>query len=131
MPKESNKERVLAALINTPSIREAATACGIGEATIYRYLQDKKFLGEYRNARLQTIESAIAALQSATGEAVQTLTRNLHAENPAIEIRAADLILTHAFKGTETLDILERLETIENEFTKQIEENGKSNNKRF
>lgn len=72
MPKETNKEKVLVALVGTSSIREAAKVSGIGEATIYRYLQDKEFLAEYRNARRQTVESAIAQMQNAASEAVET-----------------------------------------------------------
>jgi len=123
MPKETNKEKVLVALIETSSIREASQKTGIGETTIYRYLQDKEFLAEYRNARRQTIETAIAQLQGAAGEAVETLKRNLHSENPAIEIRAAQIILDNAFRGLETTDILTRLEEIENEFEKQNPKN--------
>jgi len=132
MPKETNKEKILIALIETSSIREAAKKSGIGEATVYRYLQDKDFLAEYRNARRQTVESAIAQLQNASGEAVETLKSNLHCENPAIAVRASQIILDFAFRGLETTDILLRLEEIENEHRKQIEEAAKPNNrKRF
>jgi len=123
MPKATNREKVLLALIETSSIREAAERSGVGEATIYRFLQDKDFLSDYRSARRQTVESAIAQLQCATGEAVETLKRNLHSENPAIEIRAAQVILDNAFRGLETTDILQRLETIENEFENQNKKN--------
>jgi AcrR family transcriptional regulator len=115
MPKETNKEKVLAALIETSSVREAAIKTGISEATIYRYLQDKEFLAEHRNARRQTVESAIAQLQSATSEAVDTLKKNLNCENPAVEIRAAQIILDNAVKGVELIDVIERLEVLEHE----------------
>jgi AcrR family transcriptional regulator len=120
MPKEANKERLLIALIETSSIREAAKKSGIGEATIYRFLQDKEFLAEYRNARRQTVEAAISQLQNAAGAAVETLKSNLHCENPAISVRASQIILDFAFKGLETTDILLRLEEIEREHFKQI-----------
>ncbi len=51
MLKETNKEKVLIALVETSSIREAAKQSGIGEVTVYRYLQDKEFLAEYRDNR--------------------------------------------------------------------------------
>ena len=132
MPKETNKEKVLIALIETSSIREAAKASGIGEATIYRYLQDKEFLAEYRNARRQTVESAISKMQNATSEAVERLKELQYCENPAVAARCAQIIFENSIKGMETTDILERLEMLENEHQKQIEETAKPNNrKRF
>jgi AcrR family transcriptional regulator len=132
MPKETNKEKVLVALVETSSIREAAKASGIGEATIYRYLQDKEFLSEYRNVRRLSVETAIAQMQKAASEAVERLKELQYCENPAVAARCAQIIFENSVKGMETTDILERLEILEDEHQKQIEENGKpSNRKRF
>jgi AcrR family transcriptional regulator len=132
MPKQTNKEKVLISLIQTTSIREAAKKSGISEATIYNYLQDKEFLAEYRNARRLTVESAIASMQGAASEAVERLKELQYCENPAVAARCAQIIFENSIKGLETTDILERLEVLENEHSKQIEENGKPNNrKRF
>ncbi len=132
MPKQTNKEKVLIALLETSSIRDAAKTSGICEATIYNYLKDKEFLAEYRNARRQTVESAIAQMQNAASEAVETLKQLQHCENPAVAARCAQIIFENSVKGMETTDILERLEILEDEHQKQIEENGKpSNRKRF
>ena len=130
MPKETNKEKVLIALVETSSIREAAKKSGIGEATIYRYLQDKDFLAEYRNARRQTVESAIAQIQNAASEAVERLKELQYCENPAVAARCAQIIFENSIKGMETTDILERLEKIEDEHQKQIEAATKPSNKR-
>jgi hypothetical protein len=131
MPKETNKEKVLIALVETSSVREAAKVSGFGEATIYRYLQDKEFLTEYRNARRQTVESAIAQMQNAASEAVERLKELQYCENPAVAARCAQIIFENSVKGLETTDILERLEKIEDEHQKQNQENGKSNNFRW
>jgi AcrR family transcriptional regulator len=132
MPKITNKEKVLIALVETSSIRDAAKSSGISEATIYSFLKDKEFLSEYRNARRQTVESAIAQMQNAASEAVETLKELQHCENPAVAARCAQIIFENSVKGLETTDILERLETLENEHSKQIEETAKPNNrKRF
>jgi transposase len=130
MPKPTNKEKILIALLETSSIRDAAKRIGICEATIYNYLKDKEFLAEYRNARRQTVESAIAQMQNAASEAVERLKELQYCENPAVAARCAQIIYESSVKGMETTDILERLEAIENEFTKQNETNGKANNKR-
>jgi AcrR family transcriptional regulator len=132
MPKITNKEKVLIALIETSSIRDAAKSSGISEATIYNYLKDKEFLSDYRNARRLTVESAIAAMQNAASGAVERLKELQYCENPAVAARCAQIIFENSVKGLETTDILERLEKIEDEHQKQIEETAKPNNrKRF
>ena len=113
MPKQTNKEKALNALLNTNSIADAAKACGLSEKTLYRYLEDEDFQKEYRKARRSLVERSIGQIQTATSEAVETLRRNLHCENPSVEVRAAQIILDAASKGIETLDILERLEILE------------------
>jgi transposase len=130
MPKENNKEKILVALIETSSIREASQKSGIGEATIYRHLQDKEFKTAYRDARRETVENAISAMQQASSEAVETLRRNLNCENSAVETRTAQIIFENSIRGLELTDILSRLEILEDEHSKQIEETAKPNNKR-
>lgn len=113
MPKKSNQEKVLHALLNTSSIAEAAKMCGLSEKTIYRYLEDADFQKQYRKARRSLVETSISQLQRATAEAVETLKRNLHCENPAVEVRTAQIILEAAYKGVELIDVEERLEALE------------------
>ena len=116
--KRSNKDKALIALLGSNSIRDAAKACGLSEVTIYRYLNDQDFRREYREARRQSVENAIGQMQRLTADAADTLERNLHCENPAVEVRTAQIIMENAIKGTELIDILDRLETLENDNTK-------------
>ncbi len=106
-------EQAIAALLSEPSIKAAADACKIGEGTLYRWLQLPDFQTAYRAARRQVVERAVSELQAACGEAVETLKRNLHCENPAVEIRAAQIILEQSIKGVELVDLQERLERLE------------------
>lgn len=114
-----NHEKALSALLETSTITEAAMKANLSPATLYRYLADDDFQKEYRKARRALVESSIGQIQSATGEAVETLRKNLACENPAVEVRAAQILLDTAFKGIELMDVLERLETLENEVQKQ------------
>lgn len=114
MPKTTNQEKALAALLECVSIADAAKHCGLSQETLYRYLRDQAFVSDYRNARRQVVENSIMQLQQASGEAVETLRRNLTCENPNAEIRAAQIILDNAIKGVELVDVIERLEQIEN-----------------
>jgi hypothetical protein len=128
--KIANRERALSSLLESASITEAASKCELSEKTLRRYLDDAEFQKEFRAARRVVFEQNIVRLQSLHAGAVDTLERNLNCENPSVEVRAAQIIIEGNRKDFETLDILERLEKIEDEYSKQIEENGKSNNKR-
>ncbi len=132
MPKPTNQEKALTALLNSASVTEAATKSGLSERTLYRFLEDADFKQEYKAARRRVFEQNIFKLQSLHDEAVETLQKNLHCENPSVEVRAAQIVIESNRKDFETFDILERLEQLENEHQKQIEETAKPNNqKRF
>lgn len=107
------QESAIASLLSTTTIKEAAAQAGIGEVTLWRWLQEQEFAAAYRAARRQVVERAISELQSATGEAVEALKRNLACENPAVEIRAARIIIEQAIKGVELVDLQERVERLE------------------
>jgi hypothetical protein len=118
-------EQAIAALLSTPSIPAAAKVVGIGEATLWRWLQLPDFQAAYRAARRQVVERAVSELQAATGEAVEALKRNLHCENPAVEIRAAQIILEQAVRGIELIDLQERVERLESLLDGQEKGKGK------
>ena len=113
------QEKAIAALLSTRTIGEAAKTCGVNDATMWRWLQLPDFAAAYRAARRQVVERAVSELQAACGEAVETLKRNLHCENPAVEIRAAQIILEQAIKGVELIDLQERVERLEETITSQ------------
>jgi DNA-binding transcriptional MerR regulator len=115
MPKENNKEKALAALLESASVIEAAQKSGLSPKTLYRYLDDSEFKQEYQTERRRIFEQNIFRLQQIHGEAVETLQRNLTCENPAVEVRAAQIVIESNRKDFETFDILERLENLEKE----------------
>ncbi|MGI8468971.1 MAG: hypothetical protein ACR2N3_11035 [Pyrinomonadaceae bacterium] len=132
MPKPNNKEKALNALLNSASVTDASKQSGLSERTLYRFLEDAEFKTEYQKARRRIFEQNIFRLQSLHAGAVDALERNLNCENSSVEVRAAQIIIEGNRKDFETFDILERLETLENDHQKQIEETAKPNNrKRF
>ena len=106
-------DQAIVALLTCPTVPEAARAAGVSEATLFRWLQQPDFQGHYRAARQRVVEGAIASLQQAAGEAVQTLRRNLACGAPSVEVRAALGILDQAIKATELIDLEERIQTLE------------------
>jgi hypothetical protein len=112
--KTANKEKALTALLESATISDAAIKCGLNEKTVRRYLADAEFQKEFRAARRVVFEQNIIRLQSLHAGAVDTLERNLNCENPSVEVRAAQIIVEGSRKDFETLDILSRLELLEN-----------------
>ncbi len=126
--KTANREKALSALLESATISDAAIKCGLNEKTLRRYLADPEFQTEFRAARRSVFEQNIIRLQSLHAGAISTLERNLNCENPSVETRCAQIVIEGSRKDFETLDILSRLEKIEDEHQKQNQENGKSNN---
>lgn len=106
-------EAAILALLQQPTVEAAAKACDVGAVTLWRWMQRPDFQAAYRDARRRALEAAIAALQQAAGEAVETLRRNLRCGHAGAEVRAAVAILEQAHKGAELLDLEERIEALE------------------
>jgi hypothetical protein len=107
------QEEALAALLACPTILEAAARIEVDESTLRRWLKQPAFRAAYRQARAQVLEAAVGRLQQAASLAVDTLVKHLAAEKPGDAIRAADLILQHAMRGAELLDLAERVDELE------------------
>src|SRR4051812_22232196 len=90
--KSRRTEQIIVALLQHPTIEKAATAVGISNVTIWRYLQNAEFQEEYRRARRQNVSQSLARLQSASSTAVNTLLRAMLDKNAptASKVRAAD-----------------------------------------
>jgi hypothetical protein len=111
----SLQEKALLALLCSPSIAEAAKKSGASERSLIRWMGQPEFRQQYRDARAQVVEQAIAEVQAATSEAVATLRRNLTAKQPGDQIRAASKIIATAMQGVELVDLVEKLEHLESQ----------------
>ncbi len=109
------QEAAIAALLSEPTIEKAAKACGIGEATLRRWLQDTGFQERYRTAKKQTLEAVMGRLQQIAGEAVETLREvAVNEEAPASSrVTAAKAIVETALKAAEIEELEERLTKLE------------------
>ena len=109
------KHLLIAELIQQPSIKKAAEAANLGEATAYRWLKDPAFQRAYKAARQQIVDCSIGQIQKASSEAVEVLREILHdTDAPASSrISATKIILELSLKGIELTDILERLDSLE------------------
>src|SRR5215471_6519880 len=109
------QEALISALLTAPSLAAAAQQAGLSEVTAWRWLKDATFQATYREARRAVVQHAIAQVQHATGEAVETLRSVMQdLEAPAsARVSAAKAILETAVKGIEIDDLEVRIATLE------------------
>ena len=100
--KAADKERALAALVDSPTLTAAATACGLDRRTLYNYLRnDSDFATAYQRQRqLRAIEQA----EQAAGERAAALNAirdimNDEEQPSAIRLKAAEKLLDVANVG--------------------------------
>jgi len=106
-------EVAIAALLAEPSIEKAALTANVKPRTLRSWLTRPDFQTAFRQARQQLLQQTTDCLLALTRTAAETLQRNMACGHPASEIRAADLVLTHAAKGVELLDLARRVEELE------------------
>jgi hypothetical protein len=109
------QEDAIAALFSQRNIEEAARAGGVGARTLIRWLKLPDFSSEYRKARREAVQQAVARLQQATGAAGTVALKLLTDPNvpAAVRLRAAEFVFAHAIKGIELEDIETRLTELE------------------
>jgi hypothetical protein len=109
------QERIIAELLSHPTMKDACAAAGVSQSTLWRWLQDRDFHTAYMTARRDTVSHAVARLQSAASEAVDTL-REVLKDNATIataRVSAAKAILDYSLKAIELEDLAQRVEELE------------------
>jgi hypothetical protein len=104
----SKQEALIAALLTEPTYAAAAAQAGVGEATMYRWLQLPAFRAAYRQARRELVDAAIGRIQAATGQAVNALLSVTHqGRRDSDRVRAATALLNYAGRGLNEADVLQ------------------------
>ncbi|MDY6876794.1 MAG: hypothetical protein SWK90_11425 [Chloroflexota bacterium] len=111
----TNQRKALKALLECSTIRAAAESCGLGEATLYRYLRDDTFKAELRKRQDGIVSSVTAALVGLAGESVKTLRDILDSKtaSDSVKVRAALGWLAQMRQSVELADLAARVEALE------------------
>ena len=109
------QEQAISALLQRPTITDAAKAIGVGEATLWRWMKQADFKRAYLEARREVVTKSIARLQQASGEAVEALREVMEDRGAPASARvaAARVILETALKSVEVEDLAVRVDTLE------------------
>jgi hypothetical protein len=113
--QNSRQDRTILALLEHPTHEKAAAALGISTVTLWRRMQEPRFVEAYRKARREAFSQSVMRLQHASTAAVGTLLRVMtDREAPAASrVRAADVVLQTALRGMEIEDIEARVAALE------------------
>jgi len=111
----SKKSKAILALLEKRTVGEAAESVGIGQSTLFRWMQDHNFQRHYLQAKRRVVDHAITQLQKMTGEAVQVLNKIMidDTKPPTSRIACAKAVLDQALKGFELEDLAVRIDSLE------------------
>ena len=109
------QEQAIAALMANPTLEAAAGALKVNPVTLNRWLKHPAFQDAYRDARREAVTHAVATVQAATSEAVETLRAIMRdGDAPAgSRVSAARTVLDTALKAVELEDLVARVEALE------------------
>lgn len=109
------RERAIQALLECDSQRDAARTVGIGEVTLWRWMQELEFREALRDAKRRLLDEALTNLQRATGKAIGALVAILEDQDKPASARvtAARTILETAIKAVQFDELEARVHQLE------------------
>jgi len=109
------QRRAIPALLECPTIADAAGEAQLSERTVYRYLAEPAFQEALRAEQARVINASTAAVIGTRPRAVQTLLEALETDTAswAEKIRAAHYLMGHAQTAIELDALTARLERLE------------------
>lgn len=115
MAGKCKDEILITALVANPTIRAAAQACKVGETLVYTKLRDPEFKARYDAARLELMERNAAQLQARISGVIEEMAIIAHDPEiaPQIRLNACEAIIKNSLKLTDQVEILRRIEKLE------------------
>ena len=113
--KKYTDEDIIQALLATGTKRKAAALIGMSERQLYERVKKDEFQEQYKGARKELLSGATATLQSKLSEATGVLVEVMTDRQTAAQTRvnAATNVIQLCLKLTDTVDITERIQALE------------------
>jgi len=108
-------EGIIAALLTSRSVKEAAAQVGISDRTMSRRLADPDFQQKLREAGVSLLRGALGSLPGLVTDAVDVLDEGMRSPDQKLRLRAADLVLRHTFRFLNAVDYDQRILRLEEE----------------
>jgi len=109
------QQKTILELVNQNSIRKAAEVAGVGERTVYTWLQDPAFKRLYHQLRKQSFSQAMSLSQRLAPAAINTLGRVMAdaTASHASKVAAANVLLKFSRDSIELDELVDRVDAIE------------------
>ena len=118
MAKTVSDEKIIAAILQHGTMKEAAEAAGISTRTIYDRMGNREFRALYMAAKNDIIRKAVCSINEKLAQAIDAVAEIMtdHDNNPAVRLQAAQTIINNAGKFAERL--------AKDEYNSRAEETG-------
>lgn len=105
MAKAITDEKIVAALVSSSTIAEAAGKVNMSIRSIYDRMAKTEFKALYEAARSDIVRTAVTKMNEKLTEAIETVSEIMNSEeaNPAVRLQAAQTIITNVVKFSERL----------------------------
>ena len=103
--KAISDEEIIAALLQSATLKEAAELAGISPRSLYDRMNREDFVAAYQRAKAEHLRAALLSLNGKVEEAIATTTEIMQDKktNPATRLQAAQTILNYAGRMTKQL----------------------------
>ena len=107
------EDELIVALLMNRSVKEASAAVGLSERTVHRRLADPAFQQKLNEASAHLLGFSLAFLPSLVESAVHTVGASLKSTDERLRLRAAEIVLSQAFRHISTIEFDKRLRQVE------------------
>jgi hypothetical protein len=123
----AKQELALQAVISHPTLKAAASAAGVSEATLWRYKQDPEFSRRLRDAQREAVDHAVLRLQRVSGDAVTVLHDLMMKEDApvAARITAARTVIDYSLRSVEIEGLRKQIEELRDFFKSRQDEEAR------
>ena len=117
MGQKISDEKILAALLLSPSATAAAKQLSVSKQTLTRRLKSPELRERFEKTRREAFDQAATRLSQSATAAADTLIALLGSKNEMIKLNAASKILSSAGAYIDKTDILQRLDRLEEDLS--------------
>lgn len=116
LKKKNYSETLIQAFLQYDKVVDIMEATGLSRSTIVRYRDSPDFQKVLSDRRTAYVETAVTKMQAFMCEGVETLQKIIRDKNTSaqVKVNAVQILFAQCKSWTETVDILKRLEVLEN-----------------
>lgn len=107
--------QLISALLSSATIKQASDEVGLSEQAVYSRLRKPDFREKLQNARNDQFQVISSKLEDSNFRALDTLINILDDKETSagVKVRAAQILLDLSLKNREQIDVISRIENLE------------------